>query len=144
MAPGFKSDDGSLDPNTPYGYWHDLGVEVGRKMGKSFETMYEMKGFITEAGFEDIHETTYKWPIGPWMESREDKEIGMWARFHIEEGLENWAMAPLTRVMGWKKEEVEITIMYVKQDLKRKDIHGYHEMRVIYGRKPMNWREPRD
>lgn len=135
MAPGFRSDDGSMAPDTAYYKWHDLGVECGRKMGKTFETIYEMDAFITEAGFDDIHSKTYKWPIGPWMQGKANKEMGMWTRLHIEEGLENWSMAPLTRVLGWTREEVQMNIIHVKRDLKQRSIHGYHEMKLVYARK---------
>ncbi len=139
MAPGFKSDDGTLDPTSPYGIWHSLGVECGRKMGKSFETMYFMKSLLISAGFEDVTEITYKWPIGPWMEGKKEQELGLWTRLHIEQGLENWCMAANTRILGWTREEVLVHIAHVRRDLKRRDIHGYHEMRVVYGRKPVNW-----
>lgn len=139
MAPGFKSDDGSLSPDTAYGQWHDLGVKCGLKMGKSFETMYEMKGLISAAGFEDINETVYKWPVGPWMQDQESKELGMWTQLHIEQGLGDWSMAPLTRVLGWSKEQVDVFISCMKRDLRNKSIHGYHEMRFVYAKKPMDW-----
>jgi hypothetical protein len=108
-------------------------------MGRSFETMYEMADMMSDAGFTDIHEKRYKWPIGTWKKNRADKVLGAWVKLHIEEGLENWSMAVLTRFMGWSRERVLLEIALVKQDLKRQDIHGYHEMRVVYGQKPTDW-----
>lgn len=59
-----------------------------------------MARWITEAGFKDVTEKRYNWPVGPWSSDPKLKEIGKWNQYHWEEGLEGWSMALLTRVMG--------------------------------------------
>lgn len=136
MAPGFRSDDGTVE-EAPIGQWHDLNMSCGEKSGKTFGVVYEMKRWLEEAGFEDVVETIFRWPIGPWPKDKHWKEIGRWQRLHVETGLENWGLATLTRVMGWSLEETQILIAKVKADLRNPAIHGWQEMRVVYGRKPL-------
>ena len=59
-----------------------------------------MAGLISEAGFVDVVEKRFKWPIGPWSSDAKLKEIGRWNLLNWEEGMEGWCMAPYTRVLG--------------------------------------------
>ncbi|KAJ9644710.1 hypothetical protein H2199_003673 [Coniosporium tulheliwenetii] len=135
MAPGFRSDDGTVEREA-IGMWHDLGVKCGEANGKTFRVMYDMRRWIEEAGFKEVVETVYKWPIGSWPKDKKWKEIGRWSRLHIETGLESWSLAVLTRVMGWSVQEAQILIAKVKANLRDPSIHGWHEMRVVYATKP--------
>lgn len=44
------------------------------------------------------------------------------------EGLEGFTLAPLTRVLGWKLEEVEILIAKVRTDLRTSRIHAQADL----------------
>lgn len=55
---------------------------------------------ITSAGFVDVVEKRFKWPIGPWSSDPRLKEIGRWNLLNWEEGMEGWVIAPYTRVLG--------------------------------------------
>lgn len=59
-----------------------------------------MAGLIKEAGFVDVVEKRFKWPIGPWSSDPRLKEIGRWNLLNWEEGMEGWVIAPYTRVLG--------------------------------------------
>lgn len=41
------------------------------------------------------------------------------------EGLEGFTMAPFTRVLGWKPEEVTVFIAQVRQESLKRSMHGY-------------------
>lgn len=55
---------------------------------------------ISSAGFVDVVEKRFKWPIGPWSSDPRLKEIGRWNLLNWEEGMEGWVIAPYTRVLG--------------------------------------------
>jgi hypothetical protein len=55
---------------------------------------------IEEAGFRDVVEKTFKTPIGGWAADPKMKDLGQWAELGLDVGLEGYAMATLTRVMG--------------------------------------------
>jgi hypothetical protein len=59
-----------------------------------------MAGHIADAGFVDVVERRFKWPIGPWSSDSRLKEIGRWNLLNWEEGMEGWVIAPYTRVLG--------------------------------------------
>lgn len=103
--------------------------------------MYHIYDWIREAGFQDVVEKRYQWPLGPWAKDPKLKELGLWARAHADAGLEDWALAPLTRILGWSYEEVQVHIAKARHELWERKRFLTHEMRVVYGMKP---REPEE
>lgn len=59
-----------------------------------------MKQEITEAGFVNVTEQTYKVPLGGWPADVKLRELGQWALLGFNTGLEGYALATLTRVLG--------------------------------------------
>ena len=92
------------------GNWGKEGMEAGRITGRPFDVMYHMHDWMREAGFTDLTERRYQWPLGTWPKDKKLKELGFWSRAHVDAGLENWSMALLTRVFGWSYEEVQVHI----------------------------------
>lgn len=77
-----------------------LAIECGDRFGKTFQIQEKMKDLIVQAGFVEVVEMKYKWPIGAWSNEQKMKDLGKWNMHHWNEGLEGWTMALLTRVMG--------------------------------------------
>lgn len=105
-------------------------------MGKEIMVFEKMKCQIEEAGFVDVEERKYKWPIGTWPKDPRMKEIGAWTRAHLDAGLEGWTLRGLTGVLGWSREEVLAYCAGMRVDLQNPKLHGIHEMRVVFARKP--------
>ncbi|MCJ1257875.1 hypothetical protein MMC24_005703 [Lignoscripta atroalba] len=99
-----------------------------------------MEGYLKEAGFEDVTLHAYRWPVGPWSKDPKLKELGKWSQLHLLEGLEGMVMALLTRVMGWELTEVQAWLGKMRAALenKGKKYHAYHDVKFVYGRKPMD------
>lgn len=57
------ADDGSVGPNHFYRLWGQTVVDSGRKFGKSFTIWRESAERLKRAGFEDVVEVKYKWPM---------------------------------------------------------------------------------
>ena len=91
---------------------------------------------MRDAGFEDIVETGFKWPIGPWAKDPSLKHLGHLVRAHVETGLENWTLRLLTSVLGWSADEVRLLCANVRREIKSPKVHAIHRMNVVYGRKP--------
>ncbi|KAL1384265.1 S-adenosyl-L-methionine-dependent methyltransferase [Phyllosticta capitalensis] len=111
-------------------------TEAGEKMGKTMQIGESMVGLIREAGFEDVVEKRFEWPIGAWDEDARAKEIGRWNLRNWEAGMEGWVMALLTRNLGWSYQEVQDFKAKLLHALKYKDIRAYHHVHVVYGRRP--------
>jgi hypothetical protein len=59
-----------------------------------------MKGYIDAAGFVNTVEKVWKAPIRAWAADPKMKELGNWGLLELEVGIEGFAMALLTRVLG--------------------------------------------
>ena len=59
-----------------------------------------MRKGIEDAGFVNVVEKIFKTPLGGWPTDPKLREIGQWALLGFDVGLEGYAMATLTRVMG--------------------------------------------
>lgn len=77
----------------------DLAVTCGEAFGKTFLQINYMKDQISAAGFVDVTEVKFKWPVGPWSNDQKLKDLGRWNMHMWEQGLEGWTMALLTRCM---------------------------------------------
>jgi hypothetical protein len=117
------------------------GIEVGKRMGRTQELMYFMYDWMHDVGFQDIVEKRYQSPLGPWPKDPKLKELGVGARANADAGLEDWCLAPLMGVLGWSYEQVQAHIAKARQVMWDQRRHLWHEMRVVYDRKPMEREE---
>ena len=77
-----------------------LFAEAGAITGQIFNVTDIMKQKILEAGFVNVVEQVYKTPLGGWPADAKLRELGQWALLGFDTGLEGYALATLTRVLG--------------------------------------------
>jgi len=94
---------------------------------------------MREAGFVDVQERMFMWPINGWPKNKMMKDVGQWNQLNILEGLEGFCLALLTRGLAWTKEEVDVFVARVSRDLRDRKIHAYFPMPVAFGRKPYDY-----
>ncbi|KAH8598461.1 S-adenosyl-L-methionine-dependent methyltransferase [Bisporella sp. PMI_857] len=136
MSIEFKSDDGTVTNDHVFSVWSRIFIEAGEKFGKTFRIADLAKGYIAGAGFEGVVEKKFKLPVGGWSSDPKYKELGRWNLLHCDQGIEGWAMALLTRVMGWKYAEVQAFLGWMRTGLRNRNTHAYYNVTVVYGRKP--------
>jgi hypothetical protein len=95
-----RSDDGSIKDGDPLDLWGKNAIEAGNRFGKTLEIVDRQRQHLIDTGFEDVVEHRFKVPIGPWSSDARLRQIGQWNQLMWEEGLEPWAMALYTRVLG--------------------------------------------
>lgn len=78
----------------------ELAVEASQKFGKNVLIAPLIKNMIEEAGFVNVVEKQYKWPLGEWPIDRKLKDIGRWNLQHWLEGLDAWTLRLLTQHCG--------------------------------------------
>lgn len=61
------SDDGTVDPNHFYRLWGQTVTDAGNRSGKSFAIWEENATCLKRAGFTDIVEHHYKWPVNGYV-----------------------------------------------------------------------------
>jgi len=86
-----RCDDDTLF-NTTLEKWGNLLLEGSLKLGVGLDIALTTKAFMEEAGFEDVSEVIYKWPMNRWPANKEMKEIGTFPYFYFTLFL-NWQVA---------------------------------------------------
>lgn len=134
-----KSSDGSLD-GTSLQRWGELMCEAARKLGRPLgsEVSDHYKEWMEKAGFTEVQEQLFMWPSNAWPRDKYMKELGHWNMINIIEGLEGFCLALLSRGLGWERQEIDILVAKITQDIKDKRIHAYYPMPVVWGRKPLH------
>ncbi|KAJ5951700.1 uncharacterized protein N7479_010113 [Penicillium vulpinum] len=113
---------------------------AGQEWDHPLDTLDTMRAAMEKAGFVDIHEKRYRWPVGPWARDPTLKEAG---RLHYHQwtaGMEGWGMYLLTKFgvpTPWTKEEVQVLLAGVRKELQNPHVHMWQYARRVWGRKPM-------
>lgn len=89
-----------------------------------------------DAGFINITRRDFKLPIGPWAKDPMLKQAGEFGYWNLYEGFHGLSVKIFTQMLGWSIEELEALLMECRDELKRKNIHSYWKIWVIYAQKP--------
>jgi hypothetical protein len=87
---------------------------------------------MADIGFVDIVQTYKRWPMNTWPRDEKYKILGTWNLANMNNGLEAFSMAPLTRALGWKRNEVAVFLADVRKEVKDKSIHAYWPVCVVH------------
>ncbi|KAH8821457.1 S-adenosyl-L-methionine-dependent methyltransferase [Xylogone sp. PMI_703] len=143
-----RADDDSLKPDGFYNYWGQTVMEVSEKFGKSFTIWEESKARLEKAGFVNVEEIRYKWPMNGWPSPelrtngddgakswRRLRELGIWNQLRLYDGIEGMMIRMLT-MAGWSYEKAQLHLAQMRTTLKDLSIHAYLDVSVVYGEKP--------
>jgi SAM-dependent methyltransferase len=108
--------------------WSDLVTGAAQKAGVKSRCIGDFHDWLTEAGFVDIQKRTFRWPIGPWPESKKEKTLGIWAQRNVLDGLEAATMGLMCRYEGWTKEQVNELIEEAKGEIMDMEYHQFVEL----------------
>ncbi|RDW57667.1 hypothetical protein BP5796_12468 [Coleophoma crateriformis] len=132
------TDDNSWPENSALLKWTTLATEAMIKFGRPINSTLKYKEMLLEAGFEDVKQTEYKWPINRWPKDMKAKELGMWTHENVTTGLFGLSAFVFTNLVEpkWTVEELEVFLVDVRNEFKDTKIHGYFPVYVVYGKKP--------
>ncbi len=105
------SDDDTVNADSFFTLWGKTVLEMGQKFGgKSFTIWEESKARMEKAGFVDVVETRYKWPMNGWPSPehrtqgndgdkhwRRLRELGIWNQLRLYDGVEGFMLRLLTQ-----------------------------------------------
>ncbi|KAJ5706354.1 hypothetical protein N7536_002043 [Penicillium majusculum] len=137
--PRIHCSDSSMSPDSSMVQFTEAVFRAGQEWNHPLDTLDTMRTAMEKAGFVDIHEKSYRWPVGPWARDPILKEVG---RLHYHQwtaGMEGWGMYLLTKFgvpMPWEKEEVLVLLAKVRKELQDPHIHMWQYARRVWGRKP--------
>jgi hypothetical protein len=94
------SDYGTLGPDAMFTRWGKITEEISHITGASFAIWSETKNLVEKAGFVDVVQQRYKWPMNGWSRNRKLKELGMWNQLRLFNGVEDYMLRLLTQTVG--------------------------------------------
>ncbi|KAK7435033.1 methyltransferase domain-containing protein [Colletotrichum acutatum] len=120
-----QSDDGSLKPDAAIVRCFALLGKAATALNRSFQDIPDLVNVMKDIGFVDVSIKKVKWPTNTWPKEQHYKLLGEWAHENCMSGIEGWTMAPLTRGLGWSKQEVEVFLIELLKEFKDRSIHAY-------------------
>ncbi|UKZ55351.1 hypothetical protein TrVGV298_009172 [Trichoderma virens] len=95
-----------------------------------------LSDMMHRAGFTNVTERVLHVPIGTWPKNKVLKTVGLYWRTILLDGLQAIALGPLTRGLGWNREQVELLLIEVRRAYFDNAPLMYMPFHVIYGQKP--------
>lgn len=124
-----RANQGELPDDSIYHAWGEVFRDAGEKMGRSFLVANHCEEWMRAAGFSgEMHSSAVKLPIGNWPLDPKWKEVGVFNRLSLEQGLEGFASYLCTMVLGWERDEVTILLAKMRQVLSDRSQHVYYNM----------------
>ena len=80
---------------------------------------------LREAGFVDIKEEVIKVPISGWPSDPIERERGRWLALGLTKSLSALALAPLTRIKGRSKAEIDDLVERVRNEVAMRRIQAH-------------------
>lgn len=93
-------------------------------------------GMMQRAGFTNVTERVLHVPIGTWPKNKVLKTVGLYWRTILLDGLQAIALGPLTRGLGWNREQVELLLIEVRRAYFDNAPLMYMPFHVIYAQRP--------
>ncbi|KAJ5586433.1 hypothetical protein N7450_006220 [Penicillium hetheringtonii] len=131
------SDDGSLKPDSALMEWQQALNYAGSQSGRELNIYHKLKGWMIDAGFEDVHLSVYALPFSPWPRDPHLKDLGRYQAVQLQQAIDSYSLRLYTQVLGWSPEVAQIHNAVVKQELRDKRLHAYVQTVAVYGRKPL-------
>jgi hypothetical protein len=97
----------------------------------------DVKTWMEQAGYVDIHEHVTKIPLGPWPRDKRLKTIGTWWLSNWLAGIQGFTYKLFSSEgLGWSRDEIEVHLADVRKAALMKSVHAYQRHYVVYGRRP--------
>ncbi|KAG9242656.1 S-adenosyl-L-methionine-dependent methyltransferase [Calycina marina] len=127
--------DDSID-GTRIEEWANRTLAASRAMGLCWQKSQYYSQYFEQAGFVDVVEQHFQWPINRWAKGAHMKVLGSWFMEDMSRALYSVSVAALTRGAGMSRAEVNELVDGARRELHDNSIHAYLPIVVVYGRKP--------
>lgn len=121
----YRCDDASLTPDSPIHKLSDLFLRGGRVTGRNMDAAPTYAALMRTAGFVDVEEHQFKWPVNAWPRDPHFKTLGAYTHCNLDHGLEGLTLGLATRNLGWSKEETLLFCATVRKSLRSHRVHAY-------------------
>ncbi|KKA30964.1 hypothetical protein TD95_001327 [Thielaviopsis punctulata] len=119
--------------NTPVGQYWQLVREGLTALGVSVNVVSggRLASQLAEVGLVNVTEQIFQIPIGGWA-----GDEGIPWRSLFLASIQATALGPLTRGLGWSREQVELFLVKVRQSFMDDSLRLGMAMHVVYGQRP--------
>ncbi|KAK8075636.1 hypothetical protein PG997_010299 [Apiospora hydei] len=105
--------------------WNRGMLQAFKQIGQELDFIKGYPSKLTEAGFVNIQERRYPVPVTCWAPGKRLQRIGMLMRQNTAVVLEMYSETVFVGVLGWSKEDLQILMRDVREDLLNNNIHCY-------------------
>ncbi|KAH6981901.1 S-adenosyl-L-methionine-dependent methyltransferase [Ilyonectria sp. MPI-CAGE-AT-0026] len=130
--------NGVVPPEHPVAkYWSLVNEGLGA-LGVNFHAAAggHLASMMREAGFVNVTERVFHVPLGTWPKNKVLKTVGLYWRTILMDGMQAIALGPLTRGLGWNREQVEMLLIDVRRAYSSNTMLMYMPCHIVYGQKP--------
>jgi hypothetical protein len=127
--------DGGKVPDSIQSWMEELN-QLMETLGHPTRIAKKHRGWIEEAGFEDVDEVELLIPMGWWAKDPKLKRAGTFYLASVLEGIKSYSIKPLFDHAGWKVDEVAVLRANVDKAYRDMSLNLYSKVFVVTGRKP--------
>lgn len=128
--------DGTMTTDNPVLYYWTHVLKGIKALGPDPHLPVSLKQRMKDAGFVNVSEEILFMPLGRWPKNKVLKLVGEYWRVVLLEGIEAISLGPITRGLGWKKEQVEALLPRVREGYLNPKVHMFMPLHMVYGQKP--------
>ena len=116
-------------------FWSTVILAL-ENLGVNFNATLLLTDMMVQAGFVNVSTRIFHVPIGTWPKNKVLKKVGLYWRTVLIDGLQPIAMGPLTRGLGWTRDQVEVWLVDVRKSYFDIHVHSHMPLYIICGQKP--------
>ncbi|KAK5080451.1 hypothetical protein LTR05_008561 [Lithohypha guttulata] len=116
--------------------WMDLMTEAAARRDRHLDVVWRYEEALRAAGFHNVTQKQFLWPINTWPKDKHYKELGYLVRENMLQGLHGFSAHLLQGELQLSSEEMEAFLADVRKDISNRKIHAYMPIIVVYGQKP--------
>jgi hypothetical protein len=120
--------DDSLSPHSPLMAWIHYILDATAAFRRPLAYNTETQVMLERQGFVDIKHEVIEIPLNAWTSDPHTKNVGRWYQLGLIQGLEALTLAPMTRMRGWQKEDVDQLTQEVRRELCNGKVHAFCNM----------------
>lgn len=104
--------------------WVELTRQAALKMGRDWAEGENYKRYFEEAGFVNVVERRFYWPMGTWAKGDYFKSLGAYFVEDTKRIIEAISMK-LLPLIGWSRDEIQVLLAQVRRDMEDPNVHAY-------------------
>lgn len=118
-------DEGSFPENSKFLLWANELREAFKRAGKPIEMDPNTQAVLEHLGFVDVRHEAKKIAFNSWPPETQEKEMGKWFNLAFTMGLQAISYAPLSRMLGYNKDQIDALIEDVKREVCNINLKAY-------------------